>query len=118
MSQTDPFTGPTETRYGDPASRTSRALLVCGVIAGPMYVVVSLIQALTREGFDLTRHSAGIRASGGPRWLQVLNLVLTGTMTRRGRGRAAPRAAGSAWRHLETSVSTASIDNLAAGGTR
>ncbi|MGH3924100.1 MAG: hypothetical protein ACRDTT_14750 [Pseudonocardiaceae bacterium] len=38
-------------------SRTplTRALLACGVLAGPLFVVVAAIQALTRAGFDLGR---------------------------------------------------------------
>ena len=35
---------------------TTRALLVCGVIAGPIYVAVGLIEILIRPGFDITRH--------------------------------------------------------------
>lgn len=81
MRETAPFTDTTETCCADPATRKTRALLAYGVIAGPMYVVVSLIQAFTREGFDLTRHSASIMANGGPGWIQVLNLILAGTMT-------------------------------------
>ncbi|MEN3309228.1 MAG: hypothetical protein V7603_5430, partial [Micromonosporaceae bacterium] len=41
----------------DPAARITRSLLGYGVIAGPGYVVVSLVQALTRDGFDLRRHA-------------------------------------------------------------
>jgi hypothetical protein len=39
-----------------PATAT-KGLLRLGVVAGPLYVAVSLIQALTRDGFDLTRHA-------------------------------------------------------------
>ena len=31
-------------------TRQTRALLICGLIAGPFYIVVGLIQALTRPG--------------------------------------------------------------------
>jgi hypothetical protein len=40
----------------DPATRVTKSLLAYGVIVGPLYVGVSLAQALTRQGFDLTRH--------------------------------------------------------------
>jgi hypothetical protein len=30
----------------------TRALLMCGVVAGPLYVAVTLAEALTRDGFD------------------------------------------------------------------
>lgn len=39
-----------------PEGRVTRSLLGYGVLAGPVYVAVSLGQALIREGFDLTRH--------------------------------------------------------------
>ena len=40
----------------DPEDRVTKSLLGYGVIAGPCCVVVSLAQALTRPGFDLSRH--------------------------------------------------------------
>jgi hypothetical protein len=38
-----------------PAARSIRLRLACGVLAGPLYLVVSYAQAFTRDGFDLTR---------------------------------------------------------------
>jgi len=64
-----------------PTARVTRSLLAYGVIAGPFYVVVSLAQALTREGFDLSRHAWSLLANGGPGWIQIANFVLTGAMT-------------------------------------
>jgi hypothetical protein len=45
------------TTPGDAASaatigRSTRALLLCGVAAGPLFAVVATAQVLTREGFD------------------------------------------------------------------
>ena len=31
----------------------TRALLAGGIVAGPLFIVVSLLQVLTRRGFDL-----------------------------------------------------------------
>ncbi len=65
----------------DPATRVTRSLLGYGVIAGPMYVVVSLTEGLTRDGFDL-RHDAWSLLSNGPLgWIHIANLALTGLMT-------------------------------------
>ena len=64
----------------DPASAVTRSLLGYGVIAGPLYVAVALAQALTREGFDLTRHQWSMLANGGPGWIQIANFVITGLM--------------------------------------
>jgi hypothetical protein len=58
----------------------TRALLLCGLIAGPFYLVVGLSQALTRPGFDLTRHDLSLLANGDLGWIQITNLVLTGVL--------------------------------------
>ncbi|MEU8384897.1 DUF998 domain-containing protein [Streptosporangium sp. NPDC048865] len=62
----------------DPRASLTRSLLGCGVVAGPVYVAVSLAQALTREGFDLSRHAWSMLANGGPGWIQIVNLVAAG----------------------------------------
>jgi hypothetical protein len=63
-----------------PELAVTRSLLGYGVIAGPFYVVVSLAQALTRDGFDLTRHAWSLLANGDLGWLQITNLILAGAM--------------------------------------
>ncbi len=63
-----------------PADRITRSLLGWGAVAGPFYVTVSLAQALTREGFDLGRHSWSVLANGSWGWIQTANLILTGVM--------------------------------------
>jgi hypothetical membrane protein len=63
-----------------PQTRVTRSLLGYGVLAGPFYVAVSLAQALSRDGFDLTRHEWSLLAVGPGGWIQVLNLVVTGLM--------------------------------------
>lgn len=65
----------------DRTAAITRSLLGYGVVAGPFYVVVGLAQALTRDGFDLTRHDLSLLANGSPGWIQIANLVLTGLMT-------------------------------------
>lgn len=65
----------------DPSASATRSWLAYGVLAGPFYVVVSLAQALSREGFDLGRHSWSLLANGSLGWVHVTNLVLTGLMT-------------------------------------
>lgn len=70
----------TLTRQCDPATATTRSLLGWGAVAGPWYVAVSLAQALTRDGFDLTRHPWSALENGPWGWIQSANLVLTGAM--------------------------------------
>ncbi|GAA3470429.1 DUF998 domain-containing protein [Nonomuraea roseola] len=64
-----------------PQARITKSLLGWGVLAGPLYVVVTGVQALTRDGFDLTRHPASLLANGGLGWVQIANLILAGLMT-------------------------------------
>jgi len=61
-------------------TKLTRALLICGLIAGPIYIVVGLIQALTRPGFDLMRHDLSLLANGDLGWIQITNLVLSGLL--------------------------------------
>jgi hypothetical protein len=62
-------------------ARITRSLLGYGVIAGPLYVVVSLAQALARDGFELDRHAWSLLANGDWGWVQVANFVVAGLMT-------------------------------------
>lgn len=64
----------------EPADRVTRSLLGWGIIAGPFYTAVSLGQALTRDGFDLTRHQWSLLSNGDLGWIQVTNFLLTGLM--------------------------------------
>ena len=77
MTSTTIATRPTDC---DRSTAVTRSLLGYGVLAGPAYVLVSLAQALTRDGFDLTRHSWSLLANGPYGWVQITNFVLTGLM--------------------------------------
>ncbi len=72
---TNDVTQPTTARV------STRTLLTGGVVAGPLYVAVWLGQALTREGFDITRHPASLLANGGPGWIQTANFVVSGLLS-------------------------------------
>jgi hypothetical membrane protein len=63
------------------ADTTTRALLWCGVVAGPIYIVVGVIEALTRPGFDVTRHDLSLLANGDWGWVHSSLLVTTGLLT-------------------------------------
>jgi hypothetical membrane protein len=64
--------------YQAPATKS---LLKLGVIAGPIYILVSLIQGLTRDGFDFTRHAWSLLANGDLGWIHASNLVVAGLFT-------------------------------------
>jgi hypothetical protein len=65
----------------DRTAAVTRSLLGYGVLAGPFYVIVSVVQGLTRSGFDFTRHDWSLLANGSLGWIQIANLVLSGLMT-------------------------------------
>lgn len=64
-----------------PTQRTTRSLLGYGIVAGPAYVLVGLAQAVTRDGFDITRHSWSLLANGTLGWIQIANFLAAGAMT-------------------------------------
>jgi uncharacterized protein DUF998 len=65
----------------DRTSAITRSLLGYGVLAGPFYLVVGLVQALTRKGYDLAHDDLSVLANGSLGWIQITNLVLSGLMT-------------------------------------
>jgi hypothetical protein len=60
--------------------RTTRAPLTAGILAGPLFVGASLVQAFTRDGFDVGRHPISLLARGDLGWIQIANFVLTGSL--------------------------------------
>lgn len=65
----------------DRETRVTRSLLGYGVIAGPVFIAVALAQALTRDGFDLTRHAWSLLANGDLGWIQIANFVVAAATT-------------------------------------
>ncbi|MEV0272086.1 DUF998 domain-containing protein [Hamadaea sp. NPDC050747] len=63
------------------SSVRTRALLTCAAVAAPLWAAVSLIQAATREGFDLTRHPLSALSTGSLGWLQITNFLVAGLLT-------------------------------------
>ena len=102
-----------------PADRVTKSLLGYGVIAGPFYLAVALTQALTREGFDLSRHQWSLLSNGGPGWIQIANFVVTGLMVIAfavGLSRALRPGIGARWAPRLIGVYGASL--IAAGAFR
>ena len=63
-----------------PAHGATRYLLLCGAIAGPIYVLTAVIQVITREGFDIRHHSVSQLSNGYLGWIQVANFILAGVL--------------------------------------
>jgi len=103
MTVLEHTTSTTSTTTCDRESRITKSLLGYGVIAGPVFVAVSLAQALTRPGFDLTRHAWSLLSNGNLGWIQITNFVAAGLMTvalaaglrRAGASRWTPRLIGA-----------------------
>jgi uncharacterized protein DUF998 len=63
------------------ASRSrTRALLMCGVVAAPLFVTVVVVQELTRDGFDPRRHALSQLSLGELGWLQITNFIVSGLL--------------------------------------
>jgi hypothetical protein len=62
---------------GANTSNLTRWLLWCGVIAGPLFVCSSLLQAMTRQGFDLTHHAISLLLLGDFGWMQRATFYAT-----------------------------------------
>lgn len=74
-SHTEPQSDDTETPRG-----STRTLLAGGIIAGPLFLIVSTVQALTRDGFDITKVALSSLSLGDHGWIQIANFVVTGLL--------------------------------------
>lgn len=63
------------------AARLTGALLVCGVVAGPLFVTVIAVQVWTREGFDPSRHPLSALSLGDRGWIQIADFVIAGLLS-------------------------------------
>jgi hypothetical protein len=63
------------------AVRTRRARLACLAAAGPLYLASGLTQAVTRDGFDLTRHPLSLLSNGSLGWIQISTFMAAGALT-------------------------------------
>ena len=76
------------------------ALLRCGVIAGPLYIIVGAIQVLIRPGFDVRYNVLSQMALGDLGWIQTANFAVSGLLVLAGAigiGRALRSGRGATW---------------------
>lgn len=100
MTTTAMTTTTVTTRSPRTAVDRTRALLYAGAVAAPLWATVSLAQAATRDGFDLTRHPLSALANGDLGWLQITNFLVAGALTvlgASGLARALRGAPGGRW---------------------
>lgn len=58
-----------------------KTLLATGAIAGPLYVIVSAIEAFTRKGFNPTRHDLSFLSNGDLGWIHIGLFIVCGLLT-------------------------------------
>jgi hypothetical membrane protein len=75
-------------------------MLFAGIIAGPLYVLVSLIEVVSRDGFDPRRHAWSQLANGDFGWVHVANLIVSGLLVVLGAAGWRRRLPGRAWAFL------------------
>ncbi len=61
-------------------SPRTRTLLLGGLLAGPVYVAVGLLEMLTRPGFDIRRHSLSLLSNGDLGWIHITLFIVTGAL--------------------------------------
>jgi hypothetical protein len=64
----------------DVAAAVTRSMLGWGVLAGPIYILVGLTLALSRDGFHLTEHALSLLMVGEHGWMQRANLLASGVL--------------------------------------
>src|SRR5262245_65175788 len=85
---------------GGTSKMKNSMLLTSGMIAGPLFIIISLILAFTREGFNIVRHPASLLALGEFGWIQIANFILSGVLLIAlaiGLRRAITTGVGSRW---------------------
>ena len=55
-------------------------LLLCGVIAGPLFIIVFLIEGSLRSGYQAMRQPVSALAIGPRGWVQKANFLITGVL--------------------------------------
>lgn len=68
------------TPYAGEKSGWRIPLLVCGIVAGPLFFAIFLIAGALRPDYDPLRHPVSSLELGPTGWVQSLNFILTGTL--------------------------------------
>ncbi len=62
------------------SSPLTRAFLICGVITGPLFFAVAIIQAITRPGYDPRLNAISQLSLGDLGWIQITSFFVTGLL--------------------------------------
>ena len=114
----------------DPEADRYPTSLRLGMLAGPLYVLVGLLEVLFRSGFDIRRHALSLMSNGGLGWIQIGSFICSGVpgdrrgdrsppchLSRpRGNGGICPHARGLRHRADRSGVSLSPIRWMASPG--
>jgi len=59
---------------------TTKALLVCGVVAGPLFTVAWIVEGATRVNYDPLRYPISSLSIGDAGWMQIATFIITGLL--------------------------------------
>jgi hypothetical protein len=59
----------------------TKALLICGAMAGPFFTIAWFLEGLARANYDPMRHPISALSIGEFGWMQVTNFFITGILT-------------------------------------
>ncbi|MEV4443171.1 DUF998 domain-containing protein [Streptomyces sp. NPDC049577] len=72
---------PLATAAVPPSTRpATRALVAGGILAGPLFLGLGMVQGLTRDGFNFTRNAISQLSLGDLGWIQIAGFLLTGVL--------------------------------------
>jgi len=58
-----------------------KATMLCGIVAGPLFVLAFLLEGATRADYDPLRHPVSSLALGPAGWTQTANFLIAGLLT-------------------------------------
>ena len=58
----------------------TKTLQGCGLVAGPLFVLLIVIQVLTRTGYDLVSQPVSLLSLGHGGWIQIVNFLACGLL--------------------------------------
>ena len=63
-----------------PSATLTRTLLACGAVAGPVFIVVAVLQGFLRAGFDFVERPLSLLSLGDLGWIQIASFVVAGVL--------------------------------------
>lgn len=60
--------------------RLTEALLWCGLVGAPLFILVAIVEGATRPGYDVARLPISLLSLSDRGWVQVANFLVTGVL--------------------------------------